>query len=1051
MAQRLIPSYMRRTLLTTFALSVFAAPGAMGQAKRSFVAGEIVLYCQPGTALTRVNELAQKVGAEVTPLLLEDCYKLKIPGASVADRDTLSAVSTLKMESGVRWVDTNRIYLPLQSAQKPNDPRYKSGEQYAIDQINLPLAWSLQKGSPNVTVAVIDTGFQIDHEDMVGRFSSGSFDISDNDADASFPIPAGATDPYSYQHGQFCAGIIGTNANNGIGIAGVNWANTKVMALKAYASNGTRAGFSNTDLLNSYAYIDTNRAKYNVKVLNMSYIGGGNPADTNAPEYVALKKLYDAGVVLCAGAGNSFPMSNSQETPAGYSFVLSIGSTNRKGIKADYSQIDKVDLVAPGGEQSTGAADGVISTLGTGYAFGQGTSFATPHAAGVFGLMMSVPGVTRASAIKAVEDTATRTNVTGTLPDRSYGYGQINAYQALLKVSTVVVINDPTGLDANGNNVDTSNTQHPIETFRPKIKFTTSNIDPANIVVKIDGVTVSPSLVQAGRRDGAFAGQYIYEFEYLFTDTTITTHTIVVTGTQTDTTQPALVDTRQITIRPKTLTGTPITGADGVSRNLAMISVPYFEGTTESPTGVFREFNTVLPGATLYRYIYATDTDGTVRGRYAIGGPGTTDPQADKARFRVSDATATTLPNTATAGVLTDQIIPDARPLGIGYFANLPSAIPVITYGKESTLPIRVTLHDGWNIVGDPFPYPVAFNSIQIDTGGSTAPIGTAVDRGTLLPFLYRYANGSYEFSTLPSGNLMPWEGHWVFVKPLGSVLDPNRTITMIVPPVQSAAAGRAASSATQSLISGAGSWAIRLEARTKSLVDGNNIIGLSTASAATSVRSRAPKPPKPTPYVSLGILSPDDQGAQYAQYLLPTGGTKQWDVVVNTDQPNADVTVTWPAVQPVPRNYRLVLTDKATGQTVDMRQNASYTFNSGRNAAARQLTIAAAPTTTARRVSFSNVFITPRTGRSDTAFEIGYTVSQDVKVEVSILGTNGRTLALVGGATRAAASGDNHVVWNGRTATGQPVSAGVYVLQLKAVTTDGGVSRETRSFLVTR
>ena len=477
--------------------------------------------------------------------------------------------------------------------------------------------------------------------------------------------------------------------------------------------------------------------------------------------------------------------------------------------------------------------------------------------------------------------------------------------------------------------------------------------------------------------------------------------------------------------------------------------MPYYESTADSPTGSFRDFDQVLgPNVTLYRYVYTTGTSGTASARYAVSGPGQTDTLGNLARFKPTNFVTSTLGSGGTTS--TDNIVA-ANPLGLAFFVDLPSPLDVISYGRASTLPIQIPLYEGWNMIGDPFPYPVAFNSLTVVKGANTVPVAKAVDQGVLLPYLYRYQDGSYTFSALPAGDLQPWEGHWIYVNPVGTTLSGTSVATLIVPPTQSGSASRASSAvAKTNVVTGAGSWAIKLEARTKHLYDGNNVIGLTAGNSATTTRTRAPKPPKPAPYVSVGVVGLDDYGTQYAQVLQTTGGTKTWEVAVNSDQTDTDVTVTWPSVQPVPRNYRLTLTDKATGQVLDMRQSASYTFNTGRNAAARSLTITASPASNATRVAFSNIYVNPGGGRGQDVFEIGYTVSQDSRIEVSILALGGRSLATIGG-SRAASSGDNKVVWNGKDTSGKPVGAGTYVLQLKAISTDGTVTRETRPFVVTR
>ena len=368
-------------------------------------------------------------------------------------------------------------------------------------------------------------------------------------------------------------------------------------------------------------------------------------------------------------------------------------------------------------------------------------------------------------------------------------------------------------------------------------------------------------------------------------------------------------------------------------------------------------------------------------------------------------------------------------------------------------------LHEGWNMIGDPQPYAVPFNGLTVEmSSGEQVPIAQAVDKGLMLPFIYNFDGTDYSFSQLPGGNLRPWEGHWVYVIPRTSGLSSaNKTLTLIIPPLR-ALNGRAANKPTTTSIptvSGPGSWAMRLEARANDLVDGNNFIGMTSKATDGDDHTKVPKPPKPSPYVSLGISRPDSQIGVgiYSQDMRPTGGLKTWNVVVNTDQSQSDVTLAWPDIKRVPKNYRLTLTDKVTGQAIDLRQQSSYKFNTGRSAEPRAFTLSARPTGLAGRAVISNLFVNPRRsgdGRSASLYEVGYTISQDAKVEVTVLGYNGRLLATIGN-TRAVNTGDNRVVWNGRDGAGRLLPSGTYVVQVRAITTEGDVTRTVLPLVMNR
>jgi hypothetical protein len=678
--------------------------------------------------------------------------------------------------------------------------------------------------------------------------------------------------------------------------------------------------------------------------------------------------------------------------------------------------------------------------------FSQGTSSAAPHVTGVATLVMSVPGVTTQSARAALLETANRSNITGAVPDSRFGYGIVDAAAALAKVSVRVEIQDPIGTDPLGNTTDPSGIPRPIETLRPTLRINVTNVPLDVLAVTIDGQTIPTTELTAGVETGTTTGQtprYTVAIRMPKTLATQGEHTLIVSGTN-PTTATTTRDERRFTINPHV-----------IPAGTSFISVPYFESAVDSPTNAFREAIALFgTDATLYRWIYLPGqiVNGVVQsgGKYAQAGPAGSD-LPDNAKFRPTDAQTTPGDDTSTV----------INPVGLAYFIKTPAAISVLTYGVEySKKSVRIPLHEGWNMVGDPYSYAVSFNTVILeDKAGTRYTAQEASERGIILPYIYRLVGGEYQFQALPNGVLAPWEGHWIYVVPKSGAPNPAKILTLIVQPVQGGTVSRSASTSTASVsttprVSGSGSWALRLEARTQNLVDSGNYIGTTTRAASDRLNS-VPKPPKPSPYVSLGISKTDAPNGigLYAQDLQAAGGTKTWDVVVNTDQAESDVVVSWPEVRSVPRNVRLTLTDKATGQTIDLRQQSSFRYNTGRSVEPRSFVITAKPSAIAGRALVTNLIVNPirpANGRSAPVYEINYSLNQDVRVEMSILSASGKLMATVGN-TRAATVGDNRAVWNGRDNAGRDLPAGLYVLQVRAITGDGEMTRSVTSFLMTR
>jgi hypothetical protein len=215
---------------------------------------------------------------------------------------------------------------------------------------------------------------------------------------------------------------------------------------------------------------------------------------------------------------------------------------------------------------------------------------------------------------------------------------------------------------------------------------------------------------------------------------------------------------------------------------------------------------------------------------------------------------------------------------------------------------------------------------------------------------------------------------------------------------------------------------------------------------------TKVPKPPKPGSFVTLGLTHTGLGISGLAQDLLPIGGTRAWQVSVTTNQSKAPITVSWRNLPTVPKNYRLVLTDTLTNQTVDMRNQSSYEFTSAAANSTRSFTLTAMPSNGRSGLFVSNITVNPgRTGgRAAGVSQIEYMVSADSNVDVSVLGSNGRMIAVVS-PTRAVTNGLNSVVWTGQDLNGHTVPSGTYILQVRAIDSDGNSTRQIVPFTVVR
>jgi thermitase len=252
-------------------------------------------------------------------------------------------------------------------------------------------AWAVTKGSEQVVVAVLDSGVDYTHPDLINNIWTRpeiikeyeDEDLTDGAVDDlhGFNVVEDNGDPMDDNgHGTHCAGIIGAEGGNGLGIAGVNW-NVKIMPLRFMDGDGTG---STKDAIEAINYvIDRKRAGVNVRIISASW---GSTAKSRALEDV-IRKAYDEGILFVAAAGNA--SSDNDQTPhypSSYNLgnVISVAATNRNDQLTSFSNYGarSVQIAAPGEE--------ILSTwLEHGFSEKKGTSMATPFVAGVAALVLS--------------------------------------------------------------------------------------------------------------------------------------------------------------------------------------------------------------------------------------------------------------------------------------------------------------------------------------------------------------------------------------------------------------------------------------------------------------------------------------------------------------------------------------------------------------------------------------------------------------------------------------------------------------------------------------
>jgi subtilisin family serine protease len=407
---------------------------------------EILVRVRPGVTREQFEVVAAKNNDRV-----EDSLELVNGLYSVDDMDDADPAEIAKeysqMKDMVLFAEPNfKIEIdrfedaaPAKSwAAWPNDPMLL--DQWALknvgqeggkvgSDINAEKAWQVTHGSEDVVVAVLDTGVDYTHSDLVSNMwqrpdSVPPYTDSDlgpvNDIDG-FNAVNNAADPMDENgHGTHCSGIIGAEGDNGIGISGVNW-NVKIMPLKFLG----RGGFGTTkDAIEAINYaVDRKQNGVNIRIISASW---GSTMYSKALED-AIRAAGEQGILFVAAAGNSSTDNDKRHHyPSNYDLpnVISVAALDRNDELASFSNFGAktVHVAAPGKE--------IVSTwIKNTFREASGTSMATPYVSGVAALIIaSKPNISlddlRGRLLKA-------TDPLDSLNGKVVSGGRINAAKAL--------------------------------------------------------------------------------------------------------------------------------------------------------------------------------------------------------------------------------------------------------------------------------------------------------------------------------------------------------------------------------------------------------------------------------------------------------------------------------------------------------------------------------------------------------------------------------------------------------------------------------------------
>lgn len=335
-----------------------------------------------------------------------------------ADVPLLKAIHMLQSTGLFEYVEGAPIY---QVCLVPSDTRIQ--DQYHLGIIKAFEAWDVDTGSSDITIAIVDTGVDWDHPDLVDNIQynkADPIDGLDNDENGyiddyrgwNFHDDNNDPDELSWSHGTHVAGLAGATTNNNFGVAGTGYA-CRILPVKAGNQLQITHGYEGV----VYA------AENGARVINCSW---GGSTYSFLGEDVMRYVVFKLGCVVTGGAGND--NRDTEFYPASFPFVISVGATNSLDIKADFSNYNyKVDLLAPGKE--------TFSTENDTLEYESGTSMSAPIVAGAAALVMN--HFPQLDPLQIAEQLITTTDDIFPGPDSNYiyrnklGSGRLNMRRAL--------------------------------------------------------------------------------------------------------------------------------------------------------------------------------------------------------------------------------------------------------------------------------------------------------------------------------------------------------------------------------------------------------------------------------------------------------------------------------------------------------------------------------------------------------------------------------------------------------------------------------------------
>lgn len=398
----------------------------------------ILAHFDERLSIEEINRRVKEAGGSSVRLLRKDVglYEVLAPSSD----QTVAIAEELHGSHAALWAHPDFIYQHALNLT-PGDPYFDNQWHHKV--IGSTGAWDINDGSPDVMIAIVDSGTDMTHPDLESHLVSPR-DTLDRDSD---PTPNN-TDA----HGTATAGLAAAVIDNSIGVAGV-CGRCSIIPVRIMSEQGYGRYSADSDAF--YWAAD-----HGAQIISNSW---GPAVSTTVPYNLdqAIRHVADTsrdgkGILVLFAAGNDSRQNAAYELPS-HPLVLGIGATSYWDRRENYSNYgNELDLSAPAGSVTTDIQGNSGYGRGDYMSMFGGTSAATPVAAGVAGLVFSVnPELTRGQVQSILTQTADKIgDVTYTNDIHPYyGHGRINALRAVQLASGGAVC-EPKVEDCNNSEDD---------------------------------------------------------------------------------------------------------------------------------------------------------------------------------------------------------------------------------------------------------------------------------------------------------------------------------------------------------------------------------------------------------------------------------------------------------------------------------------------------------------------------------------------------------------------------------------------------------------------